>query len=204
MQRAQRAIILCHGDVEGAVLLAISNQDLETLAAYEERSVAQQLMAGQNLDLDSMSYEQLLALGEVVGDVKIGVNEDMLPEVCEVKRLQTVDIAQLQSTTVEALSSDIDYDGRCSICLESYCKGDNLATLITCDHRFHYACLSRWLQDSKKCPLCFQEVDNSFRKQPSSQQEAASRDEENSELFNMLVATTAPLPEQSLVLPAPH
>lgn len=120
--------------------------------------MAQQLMAGQDLDLDSMSYEQLLALGhsllahysrisscligEAVGDVKVGIQEDELPEVCDVKRLRTMDITQLQSTTPEA----VDYDGRCAVCLEPYSKGDEAATLIGCTHQFHYECLSRWLQ----------------------------------------------------------
>jgi hypothetical protein len=41
----------------------------------------------------------------------------------------------------------------CSICLEPYVKGDDLAEL-PCKHVFHDGCISAWTSNNVKCPLC--------------------------------------------------
>ena len=38
----------------------------------------------------------------------------------------------------------------CCICLES----NNLVTLKTCGHRFHYNCIQKWLIYKNTCPIC--------------------------------------------------
>ena len=39
---------------------------------------------------------------------------------------------------------------KCCICLES----NNLVTLKTCGHRFHYNCIQKWLTFKNTCPIC--------------------------------------------------
>lgn len=41
----------------------------------------------------------------------------------------------------------------CIICLEEILLGDTLM-LLRCDHFYHSSCLKKWLEGSKKCPLC--------------------------------------------------
>lgn len=36
------------------------------------------------------------------------------------------------------------YD-ECSICLEKYIQGDEVATIKTCRHRFHHYCINQWI-----------------------------------------------------------
>jgi len=41
----------------------------------------------------------------------------------------------------------------CPICLEAYQCGE-LLTALRCNHFFHVGCLARWLQQTRRCPLC--------------------------------------------------
>ncbi|XP_038888994.1 probable E3 ubiquitin-protein ligase RHY1A [Benincasa hispida] len=45
----------------------------------------------------------------------------------------------------------------CSICLESFTDGDVLIHL-PCEHKFHHACLDRWIRTCGECPYCRQHV----------------------------------------------
>ncbi|KAL1557460.1 RING-type E3 ubiquitin transferase [Salvia divinorum] len=45
-------------------------------------------------------------------------------------------------------------EGGCTICLEEYRDGERRATLDACSHRYHAACIERWLQGNDNCPLC--------------------------------------------------
>ncbi|KZV41182.1 hypothetical protein F511_10316 [Dorcoceras hygrometricum] len=43
--------------------------------------------------------------------------------------------------------------GECSICLESFLKGDKLIRL-PCAHRYHVCCLDPWVRTRGQCPYC--------------------------------------------------
>lgn len=45
----------------------------------------------------------------------------------------------------------------CSICLESFTDGDKLIHL-PCEHKFHHACLDRWIRTCGECPYCRQHI----------------------------------------------
>jgi hypothetical protein len=45
----------------------------------------------------------------------------------------------------------------CSVCLEEYGEGQQMATLPCC-HRFHAGCIRTWLQQKATCPVCQQKV----------------------------------------------
>lgn len=42
----------------------------------------------------------------------------------------------------------------CSICIADIKKGEMCLILSPCCHGFHFACVSRWLEDKETCPLC--------------------------------------------------
>jgi len=59
-----------------------------------------------------------------------------------VDRLPTFDFADTQSAD------------QCRICLEFYCRGEELR-MLPCFHRYHRLCVDRWLTSmSSKCPIC--------------------------------------------------
>ena len=51
-------------------------------------------------------------------------------------------------------------DGSCVICLENFKDGDALRVL-RCVHSFHRDCVDQWLESSRVCPICKQDVTGS-------------------------------------------
>ncbi|KAK8913548.1 E3 ubiquitin-protein ligase ATL42 [Platanthera zijinensis] len=94
------------------------------------------------LDIDDMSYEELLELEETIGNVNTGLSEDHIPSCLTV----SVHCSSTQS------HEDLGEAG-CSICLEEYKGGDNLGTL-KCRHAYHLSCVKDWLRIKNKCPIC--------------------------------------------------
>ena len=45
----------------------------------------------------------------------------------------------------------------CNICLDEYKIKDKISYL-PCFHFFHYNCIKKWIENSKKCPLCNNEI----------------------------------------------
>ncbi|XVE76206.1 hypothetical protein DITRI_Ditri12bG0154500 [Diplodiscus trichospermus] len=90
------------------------------------------------LDVDNMTYEELLALGERIGTVSTGLSEDLVSK-C------------LTETTY--CSSDKD-ESTCVICLEEYRDRDEVGTLNSCGHDYHVLCIKKWLSMKNTCPVC--------------------------------------------------
>jgi hypothetical protein len=46
----------------------------------------------------------------------------------------------------------------CTICMEAFAAGDKVSwsPSTTCNHVFHYKCISEWLKSHKECPYCRQ------------------------------------------------
>ncbi|KAL0694285.1 hypothetical protein Bca4012_061465 [Brassica carinata] len=93
------------------------------------------------LDVDNMSYEELLALGERIGDVSTGLREDVI--------LKTMKQHKCTSSSAE-LHQDVE---PCCICQEEYVEGDDLGTL-ECGHEFHKDCIKQWVMLKNLCPIC--------------------------------------------------
>jgi len=91
-------------------------------------------------DVDNMSYEQLLALGDVAGKVSKGLTKQQ--------------IDKIKSVIYVAGKTDTD---TCTICMDNYVKGTKLKVL-PCKHEYHSECVNEWLASSKKCPVCSQDV----------------------------------------------
>lgn len=88
------------------------------------------------LDVDNMSYEELLALEERIGDVKTGLKEDLiLKSMKQRKHISTSDLEP------------------CCICREEYERGDDIGSL-DCGHDFHTNCIKEWLANKNVCPIC--------------------------------------------------
>ncbi|KAK9053917.1 hypothetical protein SSX86_024992 [Deinandra increscens subsp. villosa] len=91
------------------------------------------------LDIDNMSYEELLALEERIGNVNTGLNEETISK--HIKQTQyVVETGQPNSEP-------------CCICQEEYKDKDDLGTL-DCGHGFHHGCIKQWLHQKNLCPMC--------------------------------------------------
>ncbi|KAL9415174.1 hypothetical protein AB3S75_043451 [Citrus x aurantiifolia] len=93
------------------------------------------------LDVDNMSYEELLALEERIGDVSTGLNEETIMKIMKQKRYTSLEIE---------IPSD---EEPCCICQEEYTDGDNLG-ILDCGHDFHTNCIKQWLMQKNLCPIC--------------------------------------------------
>ncbi|CAI0376433.1 unnamed protein product [Linum tenue] len=141
------------------VLLALERIEQDEELTYEQLLVLETnlFLSGLNfhdqhrdmrLDIDNMSYEELLALEERMGTVSTAVKEDELSDCLKTS------IYQLVSMDGESrnLSTDME-DIKCSICQEEYGDGDELGRL-RCEHEYHLNCVHQWLRLKNWCPVC--------------------------------------------------
>ncbi|KAM7463277.1 hypothetical protein LguiA_031398 [Lonicera macranthoides] len=100
----------------------------------------------EEVDPDELSYEELIALGEVVGTESRGLSAD--------------NIAALPSVNYKKQSSQEGSSDPCVICRLDYEDGDTL-TVLSCKHAYHCECINNWLRINKVCPVCSAEVSTS-------------------------------------------
>ncbi|XP_057469831.1 E3 ubiquitin-protein ligase MBR2-like isoform X2 [Actinidia eriantha] len=93
------------------------------------------------LDVDNMSYEELLALEERIGNVSTGLSEETV--LSSLKQRKYFSIAMGTRSEVEP----------CCVCQEEYSDGEDIGTL-ECGHEFHSECIKQWLMQKNLCPIC--------------------------------------------------
>ncbi|KAI7998306.1 E3 ubiquitin-protein ligase MBR2 [Camellia lanceoleosa] len=108
-------------------------------ALYGSRNLFDQ-HRDMRLDIDNMSYEELLALGERIGSVSTGMSEDL--------------ISKCLTESIYCSSDQFQEEGKCVICLEEYKNMDDVGTMKTCGHDFHVDCIKKWLEMKNLCPIC--------------------------------------------------
>ncbi|KAL9677156.1 hypothetical protein QQ045_005383 [Rhodiola kirilowii] len=95
---------------------------------------------GMRLDVDNMTYEELLALEERIGSVTTGLSKETVVQSLKPSKFFTFAESDVQKEC-------------CSICQEDYVEDDELGTL-SCGHGFHVLCIEQWLTCKNICPLC--------------------------------------------------
>ncbi|XP_059462607.1 probable E3 ubiquitin-protein ligase HIP1 isoform X2 [Corylus avellana] len=108
-------------------------------AMYGSRNMFDQ-HRDMRLDIDNMGYEELLALGERIGNVNTGVSEDL--------------ISKCLRETIYCSSDQTQEEPTCVICLEEYKDMVGVGTLKTCGHDYHVSCIKKWLSMKNLCPVC--------------------------------------------------
>ncbi|KAL6218853.1 hypothetical protein ACLB2K_012060 [Fragaria x ananassa] len=93
------------------------------------------------LDVDNMTYEELLALGERIGDVSTGLSEETILKLMKQRKCVSV---------MTEFPADME---PCCICQEQYADGDDIGRL-DCGHDFHTNCIKQWLMQKNLCPIC--------------------------------------------------
>ncbi|XP_073011972.1 E3 ubiquitin ligase BIG BROTHER-related-like [Typha latifolia] len=117
---------------------------------YGDNSQVNEQDGWQEVDPDEYSYEELVALGEVVGIENRGLSADT--------------IASLPSITYKTPEVQDGNTDQCVICRMEYEEGDSLVVL-SCKHTYHPECINKWLKINKACPMCSTEVSTSENKQ---------------------------------------
>lgn len=92
------------------------------------------------LDIDNMSYEELLALEDRIGYVNTGLSENAMKKCLKKRKFKAASANQKESEP-------------CCICQEEYVNGDDLGKL-KCGHDFHTECIKQWLKQKNLCPIC--------------------------------------------------
>lgn len=92
------------------------------------------------LDVDNMSYEELLALEERIGNVSTGLSEETVLKLLKQKKYSVEGGSQLEAEP-------------CCVCQEEYDDGDDIGTL-DCGHDYHTDCIKQWLMHKNLCPIC--------------------------------------------------
>ncbi len=88
--------------------------------------------------------------------------------VAALPRLVLTTAAQLADAAAGAGGS------RCTVCLEPWALGDELATLPDCGHAFHASpCLTDWLARDNSCPCCRQELPSNDHRYEAAKEAAA-------------------------------
>ncbi|XP_027935852.1 E3 ubiquitin ligase BIG BROTHER-related-like [Vigna unguiculata] len=125
-----------------ARLLALAGINDREAEDVEEHGANSQ-DAWEDVDPDELSYEELLALGEVVGTESRGLSTDT--------------IAGLPSLNYKVGSDQHGSNDSCVICRVDFEDGDSL-THLSCKHLYHPECINNWLKINKVCPVCSTEV----------------------------------------------
>ncbi|XP_045802785.1 probable E3 ubiquitin-protein ligase ZFP1 [Trifolium pratense] len=105
------------------------------------------------LDIEGMSYEDLLALGERIGNVNTGASEEIITSQLKTK-LYTPNFLSIDLNELPPEDHESD---TCIICQDEFKYRDNIGT-IQCGHEFHADCISEWLMLKNECPICKSEA----------------------------------------------
>ena len=91
-------------------------------------------------NVDNMSYEELLALEERMGNVNKGLPKE-----------------KFDKLPTEKFSRYKFKDDKCIICQYEF-KVNEMLKILPCKHCFHPDCIEEWLKNQKACPYCKTEV----------------------------------------------
>ncbi|ESW18472.1 hypothetical protein PHAVU_006G043800 [Phaseolus vulgaris] len=97
------------------------------------------------LDIDDMSYEELLILSEQIGSVERGLSEEIIARQMLTK---TYLLPNKEGSASEEEEIDL-----CIICQDEYKNKEEIG-ILQCGHEYHADCVRRWLQEKNVCPLC--------------------------------------------------
>ncbi|XP_038982125.1 probable E3 ubiquitin-protein ligase ZFP1 [Phoenix dactylifera] len=100
------------------------------------------------LDIDGMSYEELLALEEQIGDVNTGLTEEFI-----LKNLKTIIHGPQMSSLPNQTHKFAPENEACIICQVEYDEKERIG-ILDCGHSYHAGCIRQWLSVKNLCPIC--------------------------------------------------
>ncbi|KAK9060439.1 hypothetical protein SSX86_021143 [Deinandra increscens subsp. villosa] len=119
------------------------------ISGYHEVGNSVDQHRDMRLDIDHMSYEELLALGEQIGSVGSGLSDDFIQEHLKTR----VSATSISSSEPEDASSADQELYSCVICQTNYDDQEQIGVL-DCGHEYHVECVKKWLMVKNTCPVC--------------------------------------------------
>ncbi|CAL4948011.1 unnamed protein product [Urochloa decumbens] len=95
------------------------------------------------LDVDNMTYEELVELGDKIGYVNTGLREDEI----------THSIRRVKHPSFSSFRFATELERKCSICQEEFEANEEMGRL-DCGHSYHVYCIKQWLSQKNTCPVC--------------------------------------------------
>ncbi|XP_062094431.1 probable E3 ubiquitin-protein ligase ZFP1 isoform X1 [Humulus lupulus] len=105
------------------------------------------------LDIEDMSYEELLALGERIGNVNTGLSEDTITSQLKTRAY----LSSRMRLNLEEAECHYKEDDCCIICQDDYKSLEKIG-ILNCGHEYHAECLKKWLLIKNVCPVCKSEA----------------------------------------------
>ncbi|XP_078165126.1 putative E3 ubiquitin-protein ligase HIP1 isoform X1 [Carex rostrata] len=108
---------------------------------YQNPQITQAFLRHRDMhmDINSLSYEELLELEERIGKVNTGI--------------KTSELSKFVKEVI--CCGEQDEEERCVICLEQYADADVKGQLM-CGHEYHFSCIGKWMEEQAVCPICKQ------------------------------------------------
>ena len=108
----------------------------------------------EEVDVDEMTYEEMLELGERIGDVREerwrSRSQEFINKLPIVIYKKEKAASQERETPQKGVGATLE---SCLVCQCSYEDGDTLRRL-PCNHHYHVDCIDQWLQMKNTCPVC--------------------------------------------------
>ncbi|KAA8531685.1 hypothetical protein F0562_006598 [Nyssa sinensis] len=123
-----------------AIIVSEDGMIIDGSGFDEEPEEEDDMLEDMRLDVDNMSYEELLALEEQIGNVSTGLDEEAI-------------VAGMRRHRYQSLRSGSSVEDPCCICQDEYLDGQELGKL-NCGHDFHFDCIKQWLLQKNSCPFC--------------------------------------------------
>ncbi|GJN18010.1 hypothetical protein PR202_gb05122 [Eleusine coracana subsp. coracana] len=95
------------------------------------------------LDVDNMTYEELLELEDRIGYVNTGLRED------EITRC----LRKVKHPSFGSFRFASEMERKCTICQEEFEANEEMGRL-DCGHSYHVYCIKQWLSQKNTCPIC--------------------------------------------------
>ncbi|CAM9248625.1 unnamed protein product [Chrysoparadoxa australica] len=140
------ALLQQQGGVEG-----VSQEDLAAMQAAMGHSgqmtgeVPEIMMRAEE---ESLDYDELLELGDAIGDVK---QERWALEASQV--IATLPCSKWSADVAKADGANITHS-KCLVCQCEYEAADEVRQLPACEHMYHSTCIEGWLKTNPTCVLC--------------------------------------------------
>ncbi|EOA25194.1 hypothetical protein CARUB_v10018505mg [Capsella rubella] len=121
------------------------HSEAEDCIANEHDPDSPQVSWQDDIDPDTMTYEELVELGEAVGTESRGLSQELI---------ETLPTRKFKFGSIFSRKRAGE---RCVICQLKYKIGERQMNL-PCKHVYHSECISKWLSINKVCPVCNTEV----------------------------------------------
>lgn len=149
------------------------------LAAQEQNAAEHDVPDDQDFDVEEMSYDDLMNLGNRIGDVaqqRWQMDSKHVIAGFPTKELTETDIADRKNKatgTKSHLALLVVDPTICQICQCDFECTEHIK-ILPCGHDFHVGCIDMWLKDNKTCCLCKASVAPEDQKESSSSTSSSS------------------------------